>query len=247
MNRKVFLVIVLTLFCCVSGLLVLKQHELKKFVISIRNQFQEKKYNDHKPAKHDVWGIDISHHQKNVDWNEMSKRKPDFIFLKATEGSTHVDSKYKTYKKETQKLGIPTGAYHFFSYQSDGKKQAEHFLRTANLQTGDLLPVLDCEFKGAMPKSQKVTNELLKFLSKVEDELGVKPIIYCECSYYNKYLNRDLSGTYPLWISNFWKEPPCGYVFWQKTDKFKHSAFRGTVDYNEFRGSRKDLNKYQLQ
>jgi len=97
-----------------------------------------------------------------------------------------------------------------------------------------------------MPNSKHVTTELLKFLSKVEDELGVKPIIYCECSYFNKYLKNEVSGTYPKWISNFWKTPPCGYVFWQKTDKFKHPAFQGTVDYNGFNGSREDLEKYRI-
>jgi len=77
-NRVITLAIILT--CGVVGLGVLKQQELRRCAISLRQEFQEKKHNKYKPAKHDVWGIDISHHQKNVDWNEMSKRKPDFIF-----------------------------------------------------------------------------------------------------------------------------------------------------------------------
>ena len=193
-----------------------------------------------------VWGIDISHHQKNVNWNKMTDKKPSFIFLKATEGSTHTDKQYKQYKKESEKLEIITGAYHFFSYSSSGSKQAKHFLSTAKLQEGNLLPVLDCEFKRNMPKKENVTRELLSFIEAVEAELGVSPIIYCECSYYNKYLKAELNGRSPLWISNFYREPKCNYVFWQKTDGFRHPAFIGTVDYNTFSGNPSDMKKYVL-
>ena len=132
MTKKHLIALGIIVACGLVGFGVLKQQELRRFAISLRQEFQEKQYSDYEPANHDVWGIDISHHQKNVDWNEMSKRKPDFIFLKATEGSTHVDTKYKSYKKSADKFDIPTGAYHFFSYQSDGESQANHFIKTAN-------------------------------------------------------------------------------------------------------------------
>ena len=193
-----------------------------------------------------VWGIDISHHQKNVNWNKMADNKPNFIFLKATEGSTHTDTRYLQYKSESESLEIITGAYHFFSYSSNGEKQAKHFLSAAKLHEGNLLPVLDCEFNRKMPEKENVTRELLRFLKTIESELGVSPIIYCECSYYDKYLRSELHGRCPLWISNFYREPKCNYVFWQRTDGFQHPAFIGTVDYNTFSGNPSDLKKYVL-
>ncbi len=229
------------------GIAWIKRSEIKKFAVSLRKHEHTRKFENHSPSSEDVWGIDISHHQKSVNWNEIAKRKPDFIFLKATEGTTHTDTRYYSYKKATEDLGIPTGAYHFFSYQSDGAKQARHFIKTAKLSPGDLLPVLDCEFKRNMPPKRQVTRELLAFIDEIEDVFGAKPIIYCECSYYNAYLKRHLSGEYPLWISNFRKEPPCGYVFWQKTDKFKHAAFGGTVDFNAFNGALQDLENYTMR
>lgn len=200
-----------------------------------------------RPTAGEVWGIDISHHQKNVNWYKMEAEKPHFIFLKATEGSTHVDTRYTKYKKEAESLGISTGAYHFFSYSSDGTRQAEHFLATAHLQSGNLLPVLDCEFKNNMPNKREVTKQLMRFIKTIEEELNVSPIIYCECSYYDKYLRDELNGRCPLWISNFYREPKCDYVFWQKTDRFSHPAFRGTVDYNTFQGGDNELRKYVLK
>ena len=194
-----------------------------------------------------IWGIDISHHQGHINWKHIENRPPHFIFMKATEGATHKDSRYKSYRKEAQKLGISTGAYHFFSYTSDGEQQARHFLKYANLRKDDLLPVLDCEYQKKMPQKTKVTNELVKFIRAVEKDLGVKPIIYCEEGYYKRYLKQDLGNRYPLWICDFRKQPQCEFTFWQKTDRFRHPAFRGTIDYNQFYGNLAELSKYTIK
>lgn len=193
-----------------------------------------------------VWGIDISHHQGSVNWRKIDKHLPHFIFMKATEGVTHKDTRYEHYRKSAKKAGILTGAYHFFSYRTDGEEQAKHFLEVALLKKGDLLPVLDCEYKRNMPSGLKVTKELLKFIRTIERELGVRPIIYCEYGYYKKYLKNHITRGYPLWICNFRRVPSCDYTFWQKTDRFRHPAFRGTIDYNEFKGTRDKIIKYTI-
>ncbi len=223
------------------------QKEIKKQLIDFRNNGATAKYTDFTPSKNIVWGIDISHHQKGINWDEFDDSLPAFVFLKATEGSTHRDTRYREYKAKLKDKGIPTGAYHFFSYKSGGIAQAKHFLEFANLEKGDLPPVLDAEFTSGMPDKEKVRREFMAFIQYVEKETGVKPIIYCECDYYNKYLKGKLKGNYPLWISDFWRKPSCGYVFWQKTDKFRHSAFKGTIDYNVFNGSAEDLEGLRIK
>ena len=42
----------------------------------------------------DCDGIDVSHHQGLIDWEAVSATKVQFVFLKATEGSTHVDRRF---------------------------------------------------------------------------------------------------------------------------------------------------------
>jgi lysozyme len=101
--------------------------------------------------------------------------------------------------------------------------------------------VLDVEFKRNMPSQNKVTLEILDWIKVVEKKFGVKPIIYCECEYYNKYLKKKLGKSYPLWISDFWREPRCNWIFWQKTDQYKIQGIRGTVDYNVFKGNEAKL------
>lgn len=223
------------------------QKPIKKQLIELRDWTATKEYNNFKPGKDQVWGIDISHHQQQISWDQLDESLPAFVFLKTTEGATHKDTRYKEYKRKLNEKGIPTGAYHFFSYTSTGIEQAKHFLKFANLKKGDLPPVLDAEFTSGMPGKEKVQRELLAFIQYVENKTGVQPIIYCECDYFNKYLEGMIKGSKTLWISDFWRKPTCDYTFWQKTNKFKHPAFKGTVDYNVFNGSLEELGMLQLK
>ena len=36
-------------------------------------------------------GIDVSHHQGRILWDEVAKENIDFVYIKATEGATYVD------------------------------------------------------------------------------------------------------------------------------------------------------------
>ena len=65
-------------------------------------------------------GIDLSHHIKNIPWEKVKVTPPLFLIHKATEGSSHTDSKYFERKEIAQNYKIPFGAYHFFSYKSSG-------------------------------------------------------------------------------------------------------------------------------
>ena len=51
-------------------------------------------------------GVDISHHNKSVDLFELSK-EVDFIYMKATEGTTFVSNVYEERAKELKKLKTP--------------------------------------------------------------------------------------------------------------------------------------------
>ena len=52
--------------------------------------------------KNSIIGIDISHHQKKINWSEVKKWKNHdikFIYIKASEGSTGKGSKDPLYKQ----------------------------------------------------------------------------------------------------------------------------------------------------
>ena len=197
-------------------------------------------------AQSGIWGLDISHHQGDINWKSLAAEKPDFIYFKATEGSTHSDNTYATNRMEARKHNITSGAYHFFSYTSPGIRQALHFIHTAKLRKGDLPPVLDVEWIKPMPSVSAVVREVTTFLTTVEKETGVRPIIYTDCMLFNQYLKRGLPKAYQLWIASYQTKPTCDCLLWQKSNDYRISGVQGNVDYNVFMGSKAAFQKMLL-
>lgn len=136
----------------------------------------------------DYDGIDVSHHQKNIDWAKVAKdTKIQFVYIKATEGATYVDDKYKENVKNARANGLKIGSYHYFRMTSTPKEQFENFKRNVLPDEQDLIPMVDVENCGKSSKSevQKNLTELLKLL---KDYYGAEPIIYGTQRSYNTWL-----------------------------------------------------------
>ena len=72
----------------------------------------------------------VSSYQGEINWRVLSSQNISFVFIKATEGSSFVDKNFAYNFQEAQKTSLSVGAYHFFSYDSEGKTQAENFINT---------------------------------------------------------------------------------------------------------------------
>src|SRR5262245_41899661 len=93
-------------------------------------------------------GIDVSHHQDLIDWPTVAASGKQFVFAKATEGRSFVDPMYAINKAGAEAAGLLFGAYHFAqpgAQANDPIVEADHFVDHAQLQPGNLLPVLDIE------------------------------------------------------------------------------------------------------
>lgn len=201
--------------------------------------------------KYPVRGVDVSHYQGEIDWNELSKNKIFFAFIKATEGSTHVDENYASNREKIKATNIYAGFYHFFSFDSDAETQAENFIVTVPKEDGMLAPVVDLEFYGQnevnRPDPTQVRAQLSVLLNKLEQHYGIKPIIYTTTKVYHYYIE-DYYPEYPLWIRNVYYPPDFGttddWVFWQYSDTGRLSGYNGPekyIDLNVFRGSYEQL------
>jgi len=188
-----------------------------------------------------TWGLDISHYQEVYDWGKLKDQEVGFIFVKATEGTTMQDAKYLEYYTAIRKLNIPVGSYHFFTYLTSGKMQANNFLSTAKFQRGDLPLVLDAEFSKKMPKKESVIKELKDFVAAVYKKTNTYPIIYCPYNYYLQYVKDNLPSKCKLWIVDYRGRPTCDWTFWQTTEKYRVHGIKGYVDFNQFNGTKKDL------
>ena len=187
----------------------------------------------------------------------LARQDLDFAFIKATEGSGHVDECFYDNWREAEKTDLYIGAYHFFSFDSEGRKQAQFYMDTVGSLEGKLAPVIDVEFYGDKeknpPPKEEVVTQLRKMLETLEECYQVKPIIYTTYSAYRHYI-RDEFTAYPLWIRNVYYQPFLlsgnTWSFWQYTDTAVLDGYQGAekyIDRNVFKGTREDLQKMTVQ
>ncbi len=190
-------------------------------------------------AGYSVHGIDVSAYQGRIDWPVVARNKVRFAFIKASEGGTLRDARFARNWREARKAGVLCGAYHYFLPNRDGKLQADLFARTVPLAAGDLPPVLDVE----APNFHDVAvlrREVARWLRLTEAHYGVRPILYSNHSYYQRYLAGHFDD-YPLWLAHYEVERPAmaasKWIIWQHSDEAYVPGIRGVVDFNVFQGN----------
>lgn len=205
------------------------------------------------PVGYSVHGIDISHHQGHIDWRaikdtEQQEHPIRFVFMKATEGGDYKDHRYADNYRRASEIGLICGAYHFYNPNTDPIHQADFFISQARLTKGDLAPVLDIERK---PRNKaQLQADLLKYLHRLEQHYGVKPIIYTSRKYMERYLDAPEFRAYPLWIAHYYVESLSykgSWSFWQHTDYGTVPGIDSNVDLNVFNGTLRQLNDYRIR
>ena len=145
--------------------------------------------------KRTVDGIDLSHHNTVTDWDKVNVK---FVYAKATEGKSHKDSKFNSYRRNATKRGIPFGAYHFLSTNVSAKKQFQNFKNVVPKGSTTLIPMLDIE--GRLSISNDSLHALVGgWIKECHDYYGVYPLLYFSPSLYKR-----LMGTPNFWKCQIW-------------------------------------------
>jgi lysozyme len=195
------------------------------------------------PANYSIHGIDVSKYQDVIDWGSVKEMNVEgiqlqFAFIKATEGNNDRDRYFKRNWRGARDAGITRGAYHFFISTKSGKTQAENFIKSVELQPGDLPPVLDVEQSYGVP-NKKLRLRVKEWMETVKNYYGVTPILYTNVDFYEQVL-KDEFDEYPLWVAHYLqKEKPRIYrnwQFWQYSEQGRVNGIFHKVDFNAFSG-----------
>lgn len=207
------------------------------------------------PEGYSIHGIDVSHHQGEIDWEKLSKAQIDkesaisFVFIKATEGQSHLDENFNENFYQAGEYGLLRGAYHYFKPNVSATAQAKYFLKQVHLEEGDLPPVLDIEETGNLSPEQ-LRKASLTWLRMVEECYGVPPILYTNYKFKKDYLNTEEFARYPYWIAHYYVRSLTyngPWKFWQHTDRGRLDGIKGQVDLNIYNGSMYDLKRLCLE
>ncbi len=206
-----------------------------------------------KIPKGEVYGIDISRHQGNINWSILKEftfkyHKISFIYIKATESDDWIDKNFSSNWKKSKEHGFIRGAYHFFDPKAEANVQMENFFNNVELEKGDLPPVLDVEQESRISVSEYQKRVLL-CLQLMEKHYGVKPILYVNKVFYNTYFDTEKFKKYLIWMSRLQKTPPKqdNWIFWQFTHSSVIPGIDEYVDFNVFNGSTNEFKILQQQ
>lgn len=213
-----------------------------------------------------IYGIDISRYQHGkgrkkhpIHWDQLrvshlgSKNQQhargvvdypvSFVFIKSTESTNIRNPYYFEDYNQARKRGIPIGAYHFFSCKVPGAAQAQHFINHTLFRRGDLPPVLDLEPTpsqiAAMGGPKALFRNVRAWVSAVERYAHVKPILYVNQLFVNRFLNEapDLKRDYLVWIARYSEfKPDVKLAVWQLSPNGRVRGIHGEVDINVFNG-----------
>ena len=112
------------------------------------------------------YGIDVSAHQGEIEWEQVAEDGIKFAYIKATEGQGWVDEWFAENWAGAARVGIDRGVYHFFTLCAAGDEQARNFLRVAPPDDDALPPAIDLELTGsALPLQIEVGARILDHVS----------------------------------------------------------------------------------
>lgn len=203
-------------------------------------------------------GIDVSHHNGNIDFKKVAADGISFVFMKATQGKSFRSSKFLQFVKDAKAAGLLIGTYHYVDDSAGSveaaKAEAANFYNAIEAAGGidmfDLPPVMDYESNKKGYSKATITAVAKAFLEEVHRLTGVKPMVYTYPAFIGNF--SGLSG-YPLWIARYSNQTPSDasgwtrWEFWQYSDgsaggylpqgNRKVGGISGAVDLNEFDGT----------
>lgn len=194
-----------------------------------------------------VLGIDVSHFQQKINWEEIKQAGIQFTYYKATQGVNSTDPNFQHNREGAEASAMYNGAYHFYMAADDPVKQAEHFLQhLLPVKAGQLPPVLDIE-QGSVTNTtdkEKLMKDVLIWLQTVEQKAGIRPIIYTNHPFGDEYLRHADFSNYHLWIAEYGVAKPKipfawtkkGWLIWQRTERGKIEGAVGNVDHDILNG-----------
>jgi len=229
MRQKIIFIISFCLIGTAFYLVFFKRELLQIYYSSFGTQL---------PGNASILGIDISHHQGDINWEAALNMKirsdsVQFVYLKVSEGIHFTDPKYAQNRKILDQNKVKVGVYHFFLPNINARQQAHHFIKS--FRKTSLKPVVDVETKGHLNKKALVDSVSI-FIETVKQELKVTPIIYTNESFYKNYFKKSSLSKSIFWIASYKRHCKLfdlpNVIAWQFSDKGTINGIAEKVDLN---------------
>lgn len=201
----------------------------------------------HDSAYRTAQGIDVSSHQKEIDWNQVAASGVEFVMIRlgfrgyGQEGTINLDRYFEQNLTGAKQAGLKVGVYFYSQAITTAEAEEEAIFVLENLKGAalDYPVVYDWEVAGASTGRansldiETLTDCAITFCDTVS-YAGYIPMIY-----YNLpvgYTRYDLSRltSYDIWFAQYAKTPSMYYHYriWQYTDSGTVPGISTKVDRN---------------
>lgn len=194
--------------------------------------------------------IDLSHHQRAIDWQMVRDAGIVAVIHKATEGATFRDPAYVERREAARAVGLLWGSYHYAG-TAPVADQVANYLAHADPGAGDLV-CLDYE---PQPSGAIMTpSDLVALAEAVHARLGRWPLLYGGEALVAAAAGQPSLACCPLWLARYGDVPPESpppwnrWTLWQYTDGTQGPEPSsvpgiGACDRNVFDGTEAELRR----
>lgn len=199
-----------------------------------------------------VVGIDVSMHNKTVDFNKVKADGIDFVYVRVgytgytkKKLSLNYDPYYQENITNALAAGLRVGVYWYSQAlnEEEALQEANMLLNVIGSYNITLPVVYDYEFAGVgeegrldsanLSKAQMTANSLT-FLNRVS-QMGYTPCLYANYSFLKNRVNASqISSIAKIWLAHYntSTDYPGDYEYWQYTSDGRVNGISGRVDMN---------------
>src|SRR5689334_4942871 len=142
-----------------------------------------------------LFGLDVSHHQAgNPNFAAAKTEGVEFVFIKATQGSTYTDPWFEQYLSRARNADMLTAAYHYVRADASAAAQVVRVQATVP-RTVPVIPDFEQDSGGI--------SLLREFVDKLRAAGYSVPLTYIPRWYWQQIGSPSLLGLPPLWSSRY--------------------------------------------
>ena len=202
-------------------------------------------------------GIDVSHHNGEVDWQAVKNSGIDFAILRCGYGDdlpNQDDRQWERNVAECERLGIPYGVY-LYSYATSAEQsrnEARHALRLLEGHSPSLPVFIDYEEPRNLVGGTRLLGEMAEIFCDTIQQAGYAAGVYGSLSWWENYFTAPEFGdeSWYHWVAH-WGSSSCGYggryELWQYASDGAVSGISGPVDMNIWYGDSLDVRPGRAQ
>lgn len=202
-------------------------------------------------------GIDISHHQGEIDWSQLTPNNSNktFIIAKATEGKTYRDPKFIQNFKKACTAGFQPGGYHFLRFgPSSANDQMKNFI--SQIQAAEKLtnptksannePIIALDVEESQGADYSLVSSVVEDSVRYLKGVNITPFIYTRQDFWDEHVKTtpDIVKACPLWIARYRSTPPSSselpngwkeWKIWQYSSTGSVPGIKANIDLNKMK------------